>query len=75
VNSITTVEYFLPSESFVNIFVYDIAGRLVESRKFEKQPAGTYKYNIDVFSYSSGIYIYTVETVFGRKSVKMIVVK
>lgn len=75
VNSITTVEYSLPSESFVNIFVYDIRGRLMEARKYKRRPAGVYKYAIDVSHYPSGIYIYLVETVFGRKSAKMTVLK
>ena len=61
-NPITTITYDLPRESDVMLSIYDITGRLVEMLVNQHQDAGDYTVDWDASQYSSGIYIYCMQT-------------
>jgi len=60
-NSVTTISYQLPRSSFVNISIYDITGRLVETLVNENAQPGYYSFEWDASKFSSGVYIYRIK--------------
>ncbi len=60
-NPSTTIEYALPSESLVNIAVYNLLGQRVAILVNETQQAGYYTLNWDAANLASGVYIYRME--------------
>ena len=61
-NPTTVISYQLPAVSEVDLSIYNILGQKVTTLVSEKQPAGTYKVEWDASSFSSGIYLYRLET-------------
>jgi len=57
-NTFTTVEFRLPYNSYVNLSLYNIEGRLVDILLNDEVEAGTHKINWDGSNYSSGFYFY-----------------
>ncbi len=57
-NPNTTIIYFIPKESFVNINVYNSIGQLVKSLVNENQKPGKYKINFSAAELASGVYYY-----------------
>jgi len=62
-NSQTNIKFEIPSfskgkELTVNIIVYDILGREVETIVYEKLHSGVYSVNFDASGLSSGVYLY-----------------
>jgi len=74
-NSNTTIKYSIPLEDNINIGIYDITGKLVETLVNEKQDAGKYFVDLNSQGLSSGIYLYRMETSAGAKNKKMMLVK
>ena len=75
-NPLTTIEYQVPSESYIEIGVYDITGKQVASLINTNRKAGYHKVIWNVMDLVSGIYIYTLRIdnmVVDRK--KMIILK
>jgi hypothetical protein len=60
-NPSTTIEYALPSESLVNIAVYNLLGQKVAELVNETQQAGYYTLNWNASNIASGVYIYRME--------------
>ncbi|MCK4529630.1 MAG: T9SS type A sorting domain-containing protein, partial [Candidatus Marinimicrobia bacterium] len=60
-NPITTFSYDLPYSSNVNLSIYDISGRLIETLINQHQNAGSYTTKWNASEYSSGIYIYRLQ--------------
>jgi len=56
-NSTTTISYYLPNKSWVNLSVYNILGQLIESLVNEYQDQGYYKVTWYADDYSSGLYL------------------
>ena len=79
-NPITTLRYDLPEESFVNIKIYDITGRIVKNLVRENKTAG-YHYtrwngnNNLGESVSAGMYIYIIQAGQFHSMKKMILLK
>ena len=79
-NPVTTLSYDLPEESFVNIKIYDITGRIVKNIVRENKKAG-YHYarwngnNNLGESVSAGMYIYTIQAGQFYSMKKMILLK
>jgi subtilisin-like proprotein convertase family protein len=61
-NPSTIISYSLPSESFVELKVFDILGREVSTLVNGLQKAGTYKVNFNAENLSSGVYFYRIKT-------------
>ena len=60
-NPVTKIDYDLPSDSYVSIRIYDIAGRQMESLVNQNQQAGYYTAGFSASSLSSGVYFYWIE--------------
>ncbi len=61
-NPTTTISYDLPNRSVVNLFVYDMLGRIVNEFALGTKTAGNHSFTFDAKSLSSGIYFYKIET-------------
>ncbi len=74
-NPSTMIQYNIPKNSQVVIKVYDILGREITTLVNAKQSAGTYKVNLNMSKYSSGVYF--VHMVAGSyvKTQKMMLIK
>ena len=61
-NPETTISYELPKESDITLTIYDITGRLVETLVNEKQKPRYYSVHWDASQFSSGVYLYRIQT-------------
>jgi len=60
-NPTTRISYLLPSSEFVNLRVYDITGREIQTLVSEVQAAGTYSINFNANELTAGIYFYRLQ--------------
>ncbi len=60
-NPTTTIEYFVPERSFVNLSVYDATGRKVAELVNEEVAAGNYKVQFNASNLASGVYFYRLK--------------
>ena len=79
-NPVTTLQYDLFHDVFVNITIYDLLGNVVKNIINETQKSGkkTIKWNAtnnQGQSVSAGVYIYTIEAGGFRQTKKMILLK
>ena len=61
-NPETTISYELPKESDITLTIYDITGRLVKTLVNEKREPGYYSVHWDASQFSSGVYLYRIQT-------------
>ena len=59
--SSTTIRYDIPREAFVNLTVYDMAGRKVATLVSAQQQAGSHQAYLDGRNLASGVYLYRLE--------------
>ena len=79
-NPITTINYDLPQQTYVNLMIYDILGREVVKLVSEETPAG---YQSVIWNtrnqfgtpVSAGIYFYQIQTKGFVKTRKMVLLK
>ncbi len=74
-NPITTIEYKIPFEGFVEIKVFDILGREVKTLVKMNQTAGNYKVIFDASSLPSGVYLYQINVNDYQATKKMLLMK
>ncbi len=74
-NPSTNIEYSIPSESFVELKVYDVLGNEVASLVNEQQKAGVYRADFTANNLSSGMYFARLTANEFTKVVKMILLK
>ncbi len=74
-NPSTTIEYYVPTNSHVNISIYDINGKKVKTLVNEIKNKGNYKINFDASDLSSGVYYYTIKGNNFSKTMKMNLLK
>jgi len=74
-NPSTSIEYSIPSESFVELKVYDVLGKEVASLVNEQQKAGVYKADFIANNLSSGMYFARIRANEFTQVVKMILLK
>jgi hypothetical protein len=75
-NPTTTIRFGLPSESVVDLRIYDILGREVRTIVSNQSlKAGTYNYVFDASSIASGTYIYRLTTKNNVVTKKMLLLK
>ncbi len=58
----TTIPYFLPEASQVEISLYDITGREIQVLYKGYKERGSHSMNVDAGNLSSGVYFYTMKT-------------
>ncbi len=60
-NPSTTIQYSIPSRSFVTLRVFDLLGREVNTLVSEELGAGTYSAQWDASGRASGVYLYRLQ--------------
>jgi hypothetical protein len=74
-NSITIIRYTLPKSSHVDIEIYDILGRTVDSPLNQEMPAGYHQIFWNSKELPSGIYFYSIQAAEFSESRKMLLLK
>lgn len=74
-NPATTIEFELPRQQDVKLAIYDMLGREVSLLADGIHSSGNHIYSWDASNFSSGIYIYTLETGSRRITRKMTLMK
>lgn len=74
-NPTTKINFAISSPGFVSLRVYDITGKEVSNLVNEKLQTGTYSYEFNASTLSSGIYFYTLKSDNFVSTKKMVLVK
>ncbi len=74
-NPVTNIGFRIVEAGFVNLTIYDILGRKIETVINEELNAGTYEVEFKVKDYPSGVYFYTLKTLQFIETKKMILNK
>ena len=79
-NPTTTLNYYLPENTNVNISIYDLGGQLVKTLVNSKQSSGNSSIqwnstNNDELPVSAGLYFYTIQAGDFRQTKKMVLLK
>jgi hypothetical protein len=74
-NPSTNIEYSIPSESHVELRVYDVLGNEVATLINEQQQAGVYRVNFAADNLPSGMYFARIKANQFTQVVKMILLK
>lgn len=74
-NPTTRINFSLPKNSFVNLSVYDLTGRLIEEIVNSEMNTGSYTFEFNGSSLSSGIYFYRIRAGDFVETRKMILTK
>jgi hypothetical protein len=62
-NSSTRIKYEIQKNSMVQLKVYDMLGKEIQTLVSEEQNAGTYETSFNGQNLSSGIYIYEIQVI------------
>ena len=75
-NPTTQINYYLPKNETVNLFIYNVLGEQVQKLvSNKKQAAGAYSLNFDASTLSSGVYFYKLKAGKNVATKKMMLVK
>ncbi len=78
-NPSTTIKFALPTESFVNLEIYNSLGEKISTLINEQLKAGNYTFNFNAQNLSSGVYFYKILAKYNNgtfeKTNKMILLK
>ena len=74
-NPTTTIEFSIPTKSHVELTVYDILGRQIETVIDQSMKMGNYKYEWNGDRRASGVYFYRLETADYIETRKMVLLK
>ncbi|HEY5123120.1 MAG TPA: exo-alpha-sialidase [Ignavibacteria bacterium] len=74
-NPVTNINFDIPKQGFVNLKIYDLLGREIQSLVNENLCAGSYSVNWDASPFSSGTYIYRIETQGFAEVKRMLLIK
>ncbi|HZW39344.1 MAG TPA: T9SS type A sorting domain-containing protein [Ignavibacteriaceae bacterium] len=74
-NPSTKINYTLPYTAKVKLQVYDVLGNLITTIVNEEQNAGSYKVDLDLSKFSSGIYFFQLQAGNFIQTKKMILMK
>ncbi len=72
-NSTTTFNYTVPNSSIVNLYLFDLQGRIVRNYLQEYENSGYYQKSFDVSDLQPGLYIYVMTQENYKKTGKMVV--
>jgi len=74
-NARTSIRFVLPESQDVQLTIYDLLGRQVETLFDDYMPAGAHAVTFDASRLSSGIYFARLESGESSKSIKMVLLK
>jgi hypothetical protein len=74
-NPSTTIKYSIPEDGFVKLAVYNLLGEEITTLINNEQKAGRYEVVFDASRFSSGVYIYRLESKNFLSIKKMVLVK
>lgn len=74
-NASTTISYFLPVESGVELNIYNLQGVKIKTLIAERQPAGYHEYVVTTGDLVSGVYFYELKTGRRQQVRKMVLLK
>ncbi len=74
-NPVTQIEFVLAQAAEVRLAIYNLQGQLLEVLLDGQQTAGSHSIAFDGSSYSSGVYLYRLESPAGSSTKKMVLVK
>ncbi len=74
-NPSTIIEYSIPENIFVKIYLYDLLGNKIKIIENSFKTMGQYKVQLNIKDLSSGIYFYRMETKNYKNSMKLILMK
>lgn len=74
-NPVTTIQYALPRDEYVELKVFTSNGQLVRTEISGRQPAGYHTLEFNCNGLASGVYIYCLQAGSLRQAKKMIIVK
>jgi photosystem II stability/assembly factor-like uncharacterized protein len=74
-NPNTIIRYQITNNEFVQLIIFDLAGREIETIVNEKQMAGTYEIYFDGNNLTSGVYFYKLVTEGFSEIKKMVLIK
>lgn len=74
-NPSTSIQYDIPSNTFVKLIVYDVTGKEVETLVNENLQAGKYETTFSGLNYSSGVYFARIEAGNYKHIIKMLMIK
>lgn len=74
-NARTTIFYFLPFASSIDLSIYDVTGRLVKVLKDGNEESGEYRMDIDFSNLPSGVYLLTLRSGGYLKTRKMTLIR
>jgi ligand-binding sensor domain-containing protein len=74
-NPSTSIQYQIPTASFVSLRVFDLLGREITTLVNEWIPSGTYTINFDGSSLSSGVYFYSIGANNFRQTKKLVLLR
>jgi photosystem II stability/assembly factor-like uncharacterized protein len=74
-NPSTTISYSIPVDGFVKLAVYNILGEEIATLVNTAQKSGKYEVNFNSVGFTSGVYIYKIETANFIASKKLIIIK
>jgi len=74
-NPVTEIRYTLPAVTEVNLQIFDLGGKLIETLVRENQAAGSYAVRWDGTNFASGVYIYRLAAGNFHRAGKMVLLK
>ncbi len=74
-HQVTKIKYHVPSDTLVEMTVYDLAGRRVKTLVNERKAQGTYEVVFDGTGFDSGVYFYKLRVGKHNEMKKMILLK
>ena len=74
-NPSTKIDYSIAEDGFVKLAVYNMLGEEVATLVNAQQKAGRYNINFDASQFSSGVYVYRIETTNYTASKKLMLMK
>jgi hypothetical protein len=72
-SDVAHVQVSLSSPQKVELRVYDLMGKLVMHNKYGVQPTGYHTYNVNIDSFTKGIYLFSVQLGSNQTSCKLVV--
>jgi hypothetical protein len=74
-NPSTSIRFTIPENSLVNIRVFDVTGKEVQTLLNETKSAGNYSVDWNALNFPSGVYFYKMTVNSGSIEKKMVLVK
>ena len=71
-NQSTTIQYSIPEDQHVELTVYNVLGKVVQTLQDEYQEKGTYRVTFDAEKIPSGLYFYQLKAGSFSQSKKML---